>query len=348
MGKKREPIPPATAARVLFLADRICCKCRDPGKPLQIHHIDENPANNEPPNLAVLCLDCHHETQLQGGFARGLTSDQVVLYRDDWLRTVSARRASASGDAWSRDDRDASVDLRLVTSLAEIYRENGEWELLAMHFAGLGNDELRDKYVDLALEGSPSDGQVVFLRGDLQGRPDLIPQEVAQRQIDRLTTHGDWSQRARLYRTLGRNSEATSDYIRSALESLEEGRSFSAAYYLKEMVEEGLVEELFVAALAESADEGDLWWQVRALEELGWRSELDDLLAKHADEIESSRNPHLLACLAQVRNDPEAVLNIRAAAARLETTFDDSVWKPTELESIDAESEGPAESDTAS
>jgi hypothetical protein len=61
-------------------------------KPVQIHHIDDNPANNTPENLAVLCLECHRETQIRGGFDRKLDAAQVVLYRDHWLATVAKLR----------------------------------------------------------------------------------------------------------------------------------------------------------------------------------------------------------------------------------------------------------------
>jgi hypothetical protein len=87
------PIPPDVAAKVQFLADRTCCVCRREGKPVQIHHIDGDPANNDISNLAVLCLDCHTQTLISGGFYRKLDANQVRLYRDDWLNAVARQRA---------------------------------------------------------------------------------------------------------------------------------------------------------------------------------------------------------------------------------------------------------------
>src|SRR5438128_1118451 len=91
--KERIEIPRDIAARVLFVSDRTCCVCRHVGKPVQIHHIDDDPSNNTFNNLAVLCFDCHRETQIEGGFDRKLDGDQVMLYRDDWYALVNQRRA---------------------------------------------------------------------------------------------------------------------------------------------------------------------------------------------------------------------------------------------------------------
>lgn len=86
-------VPEDIAAKVQFFSDRTCCVCREKGKPVQIHHIDGDETNNDDSNLAVLCLDCHHETQIRGGFARKLDAEQIKLYRDNWYSIVSSKRA---------------------------------------------------------------------------------------------------------------------------------------------------------------------------------------------------------------------------------------------------------------
>src|SRR3954447_8844556 len=96
MAKARSPVPAATAAGVLFAADRTCCVCREVGKPIQLHHLDEDPTNHQQANLAVLCLACHEDTQRKGGFSRRLDADQVRLYRDSWNQTVAAARSTSS------------------------------------------------------------------------------------------------------------------------------------------------------------------------------------------------------------------------------------------------------------
>lgn len=92
MSKLRTPIPENVSAEVMFQHDRTCCVCGVRGKPVQIHHIDEDPANHAIANLAVLCLDHHDETQARGGFAKKLKAADVIRCRDNWISRVRARR----------------------------------------------------------------------------------------------------------------------------------------------------------------------------------------------------------------------------------------------------------------
>lgn len=311
--KPRESIPSELAARVLFLTDRTCCVCRIRGKPVQIHHIDGNPSHNSLENLAVLCFDCHRDTQVRGGFDRKLDSEQVILYQDNWHRIVALQRVpyQVAKDA----DIENTDKLELVTSIAEIYRENQEFELLAMHYHAIGNKELRDKYVELAIEKSPHDQTICHLRG-LQGKPELIPQEIIDRELKGYIKTHDWSQRARFYKGLGRHREAVVDYIQGIGESLQQDNVFSAAFYLKELTNSGLIEEIFVLALKQFEAKGDLWWQVRAYQELGWDKELDDLVSRNAEEINQSDNPLLRMLLADAKGEKEDSIELRKAMAK--------------------------------
>ncbi len=92
----RIEIPQNVAAELLFLADRTCCVCRQRLRPIQIHHIDDDPTNSVIENLAVLCFDCHRETQIRGGFDRKLDAAQIRLYKADWNRRVEAQRCAAA------------------------------------------------------------------------------------------------------------------------------------------------------------------------------------------------------------------------------------------------------------
>jgi hypothetical protein len=100
--KNRKAITPDVSAEILFTSDRTCCVCRERGKRVQIHHIDENPSNNTISNLSVLCFDCHDETQIRGGFGKHLTAPLVTKYRDEWLLRVKQRRDEADTFAVSK------------------------------------------------------------------------------------------------------------------------------------------------------------------------------------------------------------------------------------------------------
>lgn len=93
--KNKTRIPTGRSDAVLFEADRTCCICEDCSKPVQIHHIDDNPNNNLEDNLVVLCLDHHHEATVGSGIGRGLSPGQIRKYRKFWLEKVRARRENA-------------------------------------------------------------------------------------------------------------------------------------------------------------------------------------------------------------------------------------------------------------
>lgn len=120
MAKERISIPPEVAAKVLFASDHTCCVCRERGRPVQIHHIDEDPSNNEIGNLSVLCLLCHDDTQIQGGFGRKLNAESVVQYRDDWQARVTSRR----------DKADEIAALRMAGAAGKIPTTEDEAEAL--------------------------------------------------------------------------------------------------------------------------------------------------------------------------------------------------------------------------
>ena len=93
--KKRSEVPDEVAAEVLFASDFTCCVCREKGKAVQLHHVDEDPSNGAPENLAVLCLECHNKTQVKGGFSKNLGHEEVTKYRKDWIIRVQTRRDKA-------------------------------------------------------------------------------------------------------------------------------------------------------------------------------------------------------------------------------------------------------------
>src|SRR5688500_6318127 len=136
---------PSVEARVQFSSDRTCCVCRRPGKPTQIHHIDDNHENNEIDNLAVLCLECHNDTQIKGGIFRKLDAEQVILYRDDWIKIVARHRAQQPMDK-KLDENDPSVHLLVSMTVTEVLRARNQKVLVAMIYDVIGNKQLCDMY----------------------------------------------------------------------------------------------------------------------------------------------------------------------------------------------------------
>lgn len=311
--KDRTEIPRGVAARIQFLSDRTCCVCRIPNKPIQIHHLDENPGNHAEANLAVLCLDCHDKTMIRGGFGRKLDSEQVALYREDWYRSVINARAS-DDDSHSEDE--PLHDLTYATSIAEIYREDSNYEALARHYHLIGNVELRDKYIEQAIVQGCDAESVVYLRS-IQQKIELIPEPVLLERTEELKDRKRILGRARFHKQVGKHIEAASDYVEGISDRLKENRYFTAAYYLKELSESGLVERLFEKALQDAEERNDLWWQVRALEELGRYDDSRELVLQHEKEILKSEDNLLFReLLALAKGDRVEWLEARKALAR--------------------------------
>ena len=94
MAKSRTSMPKKLEAEVRWLSDDTCCICRERGKGIQIHHINEDPSDHSIENLAVICPDCHDKAHKTGGFTRKLDAHFVTLCRDKLLEAV----------AWQRDE----------------------------------------------------------------------------------------------------------------------------------------------------------------------------------------------------------------------------------------------------
>ncbi len=103
MTKNRSSIPANLAANIMFSSDNTCCICRERGKTVQIHHIDDNHSNNDFENLSVLCLECHNKTQISGGFGKKHSAPLVIKYRNEWLERVDNRRKKADQLAITRN-----------------------------------------------------------------------------------------------------------------------------------------------------------------------------------------------------------------------------------------------------
>ncbi|MBX7123257.1 MAG: HNH endonuclease [Opitutaceae bacterium] len=108
MEKVRKPVPEALVTHLLVANRRTCCLCREPGHEVQIHHIDEDPANNDWDNLAVLCLNCHGRVSGKPGFGRKFTIGEVRVHKLDWERCCAD--AGTSGVSDDENEPDVETD----------------------------------------------------------------------------------------------------------------------------------------------------------------------------------------------------------------------------------------------
>ena len=88
----RPIIPESLRTEVIAKASNSCCVCQTPF--IEIHHIDGNPSNNDPANLAPVCPNCHHQAHTKGGLAAQLTPQRIEVLRDYWYAYCEKRKES--------------------------------------------------------------------------------------------------------------------------------------------------------------------------------------------------------------------------------------------------------------
>jgi len=271
-----------------------------------------------------LCLDCHTDTQIKGGFHRKLTSDQIILYRDDWIQIVSKNRAKGK---ILKKDESKELNFKRLTTTIDVFRDKNDFVSLAMMYDTSGNSDLRDKYIELAIKNKLDDTTIIFLRS-IQNKINLIPEDVKKRVINRQIKDKEWNNLARTFLELGDYKEAVKNYCKSVMEDLENGNIFSAAFYLKELTEEELHASLFEEDYQNRIKDKDLYWQIRCSEELGWYDEAITTLLKNKKKIEIAKSGILVNLkekLALCLGDEEKYLELVKKGA--ETEAESSIKK---------------------
>ena len=121
-------IPENLVVEVMFASDRTCCVCRLEKNKCQIHHIDENPKNNDLDNLAVLCVFSHIDAHNKAPFVRNLKPDLIRLYNSSWREIVKHRLLP---DTVNLNSIELAAEALLEASL-DCHR----WKINFMHLAG--------------------------------------------------------------------------------------------------------------------------------------------------------------------------------------------------------------------
>lgn len=133
MAKKRDQIPRAVKDAVLKEFNHRCAVC-DADRP-HLHHIDENPSNNDPQNLISLCPNCHLVDQHDASNA--MPQPKLRLFRRHKHRSILKpqfdpifRRLSFLASISDSDDADALegsakelVELVRNLAMGEFYAE---------------------------------------------------------------------------------------------------------------------------------------------------------------------------------------------------------------------------------
>lgn len=210
----------------------------------------------------------------------------------------------------------------MATTLAEINLEKGDFAQLAVLYKTYGNTTLRDKYVEKAIGNGVSDDMHCYLRAHVQGKPELIPSEVVDRVTEMLSSGPSASKTelARHLRDVGRPAASLQAYLEGIGEDLESGNLFAAMYYLKEVAQCDFPSALLPLSLKEFRKSGDLWWEVRTLQELGWEDELKEVMQGRRREIEEQGDPFLLRVLYQVDGRINEYMKIAAEIERSRVT----------------------------
>lgn len=84
----RVPIPRATQTAVLLANRHACCICQ--AIHVQLHHIDGDASNNDPANIAVLCLPHHDQATQTAGLTKKLSPAEIVEFKRSWEEKCAA------------------------------------------------------------------------------------------------------------------------------------------------------------------------------------------------------------------------------------------------------------------
>ncbi len=96
------------------------------------------------------------------------------------------------------------------------------------------------------------------------------------------------------------------------------------------MIEDDVVNTLFVEALKQAEEEGNLFWQYRSLQELRWKQQAEEFILKNKKEIEKSGNLSLLIPLSLALGDMRRYTELLKEEAREEAGFYDMEERSSE------------------
>ena len=94
MTKIRKKLTDKERLEIIEKCSNSCCICQTPF--IQVHHIDENPSNNDPDNLVPLCPNCHNIAHGKGHLTMDLNEDRLKKLRDMWYKYCEERKSGSN------------------------------------------------------------------------------------------------------------------------------------------------------------------------------------------------------------------------------------------------------------
>jgi hypothetical protein len=92
MGKRKKLTDPEKS-NLLLLNAGVCCVCKARGAGINFHHIDHDPSNNDPSNIAILCVEDHDVHHRPKAYRKSkhtdLGADKIRAYKEEWEAFVA-------------------------------------------------------------------------------------------------------------------------------------------------------------------------------------------------------------------------------------------------------------------
>lgn len=92
---RRVKIPAPLRRKIEARNAGVCCACRKTGFGTNIHHIDHDPSNNDPENLALICVTDHDAHHRPGSYhpCHYLPADELRQCKAEWENFVAKARS---------------------------------------------------------------------------------------------------------------------------------------------------------------------------------------------------------------------------------------------------------------
>jgi hypothetical protein len=149
----RTAVPEELKSEILSRSNNRCCVCQTPF--VVLHHIDEDPSNNDIDNIAPLCPNCHSQAHSKSMLTTNLTASRLKVLRDRWYSYCENRKEG------SRISANAVLRLKnLVISLG--YADHA-WKKMFSTVNPNYADMNRDGIINMVFSTSNRDDLVVAL-----------------------------------------------------------------------------------------------------------------------------------------------------------------------------------------